>query len=298
MLSQPKLVEVAEDWCRKEAHLFEGIAGHGAFKETFQVRSPEGDHLALKIYKSDPTYERSRREIEAMKRCDHPNIGRVIAVGTHDLGGKTFGFATERFISGGTLKARLDRGSLSREEVLTIGDKLISGLTHLKDLDLVHRDIKPDNIMLDGDVGTPILVDFGIVRDLQADSLTQTHLARGPGTPLYSSPEQINNDKEMIGWQSDQFSLGIVLALCLLRSHPFDGTGSDLFRLIDEEETGILSAIVGRIGARGGVDQDIARQLRNANLPAVLKLLAPWPVQRFATGRRLIETWNKQRGVA
>jgi len=89
------------------------------------------------------------------------------------------------------------------------------------ELDLVHRDIKPANIMFKEGLETPVLVDFGIVRDLAATSLTQTWSPIGPGTPFFASPEQLNNEKHLIDWRSDQFSLGVTLYFARTARHPY-----------------------------------------------------------------------------
>src|SRR5207244_520254 len=73
--------------------------------------------------------------------------------------------------------------------------------------------------------GVPVIIDFGVVRDLADSSLTKTHLARGPGTPLYAPPEQLNNRKALIDWRSDQFSLGITLSYCAFGVHPYAQAG-------------------------------------------------------------------------
>lgn len=297
-MSQPELLNVAKAWCQQNGFSLEGRAGHGTYKETFRVRDREGQLIALKVYKVDPANERSRREIEAMQRCNHPNISGVGSVGTYEHAGRSFGYVTETFIEGGTLTERMASSLLGRAEVLALGGRLISALLHLKDLALVHRDIKPDNIMLrDGKAETPILVDLGIVRDLNAASLTQTHFQMGPGTPLYSSPEQLTNQKEMIGWQSDQFSLGIVLTVCHLGIHPFDTTESNWQKLLSEQRQQQFSDIVSRISGRGDIVPKAEYGLLEARLPVVLKLLKPWPIHRFNSGQSLADQWAEQPGV-
>ena len=222
-------MDVATAWCNANGHTLEGFAGGGAFKDTFKAVAPDGLTVALKVYRSAKVSERSAREISAMQRCDSPLIASVWGVSSFDHAGHTFLVSTEKFIEGGTLTDRLRGRLLSRDELLALGDGLIQGLAHLEAHGLVHRDLKPDNIMLDGQsVDRPIIVDFGLVRDLSATSLTQTFLLRGPGTPLFSSPEQLNNAKAMIGWTSDQFSLGVVLVAGLLGRHPFDLKGAGL----------------------------------------------------------------------
>jgi len=67
----------------------------------------------------------------------------------------------------------------------------------------------------------PVLVDFGLVRALDDSSITQSWLMMGPGTPYFASPEQLNNDKYLISWLSDQFSLALTTAFALTSRHPF-----------------------------------------------------------------------------
>lgn len=193
--------------------------------------------MALKIL--DPAkcnLSRSEREIIALKRCDSPFIAKLFDHGTiKDPSGVDFNFVVEEFIDGGTLTAQMTGAQLSQNLIRSYAVCLATALDHLKANQLVHRDIKPDNIMFRLSNQTPVLVDFGLVRDLSQSSLTQTWLPQGPGTPFYSAPEQLNNDKQMIGWRTDQFSLGVVLAICLLGRHPFqDGamTSADVVQAV------------------------------------------------------------------
>jgi serine/threonine protein kinase len=124
----------------------------------------------------------------------------------------------------------------------------------------------------------PVLVDFGLVRDLASTSLTLTWLVQGPGTPFFASPEQLNNDKYLIDWRSDQFSVGIVLAMCLNGRHPFHEKG------FTEMQT--VEAVLGRRRC----SEDFRSSAIAAGLSVLIKMVGVWPIQRFSEPNALIST--------
>lgn len=200
------LADAAQSFCATQGHRFIGPVGAGAFKETFHIVLATGEPQALKVYQPGFSPERTSRELSAMQRCSHPNIGRLSAIATFYHDGVQYLLSLEEFLSGGTLTTRMSRGLLNGREVRAIGLQLISAVAHIASHDLVHRDIKPDNILFRADGVTPVIVDFGLVRDLGGTSLTQTWLMQGPGTPFFAPPEQLRNEKTLIDWRSDQFS--------------------------------------------------------------------------------------------
>ena len=171
-----------------------GGVGKGAFKETFHVKA-DGVSEALKIYRPGFSAERTKRETEAMKRCAHPNIARLISIEPFKWKGTTYLIAQEEFLAGGTLTTRLEKsGHLNASQILDLGEALIDAVAHIASHDLVHRDLKPDNVLFREDGDTPVIVDFGLVRDLTQNSLTQTWALQGPGTPFFAPPEQLLNE--------------------------------------------------------------------------------------------------------
>lgn len=271
---------VARGICSSRGLVFCGKTGEGAFKVTFRVSDSEGGHLALKIFKSMSIGDRAEREIEAMPRCSHPNVGRLVAVDILPWGSVHRLYVLEEFLSGGTLSARIESRGFSRSEWKEMGLQLIDGLAYIAGLGLVHRDIKPDNIMFRGDDCSPVIVDLGVVKDLYARSLTPTWAPHGPGTPLFSSPEQLNNDKRLLDWRSDQFSLGLVLSNVYYNVHPYlyEDSGADAVSLMmQRRHPGILF--------RERVLQD--------GLPPILRMLGPWPHQRYRTPGELALSWSK-----
>jgi serine/threonine-protein kinase PpkA len=174
--------EVARDICLSKGWALLGPIGGGSFKRVFRVQDSERNTFALKIVAE--MSPRNSREVTALRRCNHPNIARLFSVGRHNHNRTPYDYTLEEFLAGGTLTNRLDGNRLlNDEQVLRLGDSIIGAIIHLTDLGLVHRDIKPDNIMFKEDGVTPVLVDFGLVRDLADVSLTQTWAPRGPGTP-------------------------------------------------------------------------------------------------------------------
>jgi len=180
-------------------------------------------------------------------------------------------FLVMKFIAGGSLQQRLDReGPLDVCEVLRIGIHTAKGLAAAHAQGLIHRDVKPSNILLDEGVDRALLTDFGLARATDDASLTRSGFH--PGTPHYMSPEQVRG--EAIDARSDLFGLGCVLyALC---------TGHPPFR--SETSYAVLRRIT----------DDTPRPIRetNANVPEwleriVIKLLAKSPDDRYASATEL-----------
>jgi len=281
MSPQVDLSEVARSICASKELTFGQFVGGGAFKQVFQVEQEDNEVYALKVV-AEAT-RRTSREIEALQLCDHPNIARLFEVGTHTYQGNSYDYLIEEFLAGGTLTKKLeDRGNLNTEQTLILGEKLIEAISHLASHKLVHRDIKPDNIMYREDGSTPVIVDFGIVRDLSAVSLTQTWAAQ-PGTPFYAAPEQLNNQKRLIGWRTDQFSLGIVLCCARFGVHPFQQSNDTS-----------PSFVVQRVASRENRSTGTLNLIRDSGLECIEKMTRVWPVERYRLSENLIRDWRGQ----
>ncbi|MDQ7792888.1 MAG: serine/threonine-protein kinase [bacterium] len=272
-MTGPELEWVAAKICRLRSYEYISFIGKGAFKEAFWV-ARGSDNLALKII--DPLKQehlRTEREIAAITRCDCPSIARLYDHGSIESGDgrQCFFFTVEELLRGGTLTDKLARagGTLTVPEILKLGSDLSKAIHHLQQLRLVHRDIKPDNILFRANDDGPVLVDLGLVRDLSLSSLTVSWAMRGPCTPFFACPEQLNNDKYLISWKSDQYSLGVVLWFCLTGEHPYQRVG------ISNEDT--INAVV----ERQPVPATVVEQSRELGLWGVPIMLEPWPIRRF-----------------
>lgn len=276
------LEPVARAICEALDFSFGGGIGRGTFKETFLATTPEGTKIAVKVLKPGFSTERSEREVDAMKRCSHPNIVGLLQLADFEHGGTNYAYLTEAFMEGGTLEDRLKGGRMSRAETLILGEQLIRAVGHIAEKGLVHRDIKPANIMYLAPGGEAVIGDFGIVRDLGKESVTKSYLLRGPGTPFFAAPEQLNNEKVLIDWRTDQFAVGVTLAIAHIGSHPYRRPGES-----DEQA-------VARVGDRKGPDQEFLRASAAAGLPVLSKMVAAWPAQRVRTPDVLLKEWREQ----
>lgn len=278
---QTTLRKVVEAICSNLNLSYLGGSGIGSFKETYHVLSEAGENIALKVFKSANANERTSREIDAMKVCEHHNIARLLEVTKYEYDGQSYLYLLEEYLSGGTLSEKLQKSTYDILSFHFIGMALIEALEHIAERNLVHRDIKPDNIMFREDGETPVIVDFGLVRDLNNQSLTQTWLLQGPGSPYYSAPEQLNNQKELIDWKTDQFALGITFSLCLLGVHPYyhkgDTQGDVVMRMIKRENC----------------SEDYKQLCEDNGLSILKKMVEPWPIYRFRTPQLLIKAWNE-----
>lgn len=271
MSPQPEFQRHAAEIAAIEGFSAPVFCGKGAFKETYCVRRQEQPPVALKLIDLQKSHLlRIQREIDALARCDSANIGRLLgAKSARCADGREFVVVLEEFFSGGTLEDRL-AGQLSVSAKVGIAGGLARAVQDLHPLRLVHRDIKPANVMFrDPDSFHPMLVDFGLVRDLSQVSATHSWVMPGPGTPLYASPEQLTNDKAMIDWRSDQFAVGVIACWMLTGGHPY-------------QEDGMSQAdIVAAVANRRGPSAVAQSRLESVGHPGVLRAVSPWPVGRY-----------------
>jgi serine/threonine-protein kinase len=195
--------------------------GRGSDSRTFLAIGREGQKLALKILHPEVlesvAADRFLREIKMVSQLNHPHIARLLDSGERDW----LVYLVTTFIDGPSLREVLGRSpQLSVADTLRIGCDLLDALTHAHQLGIVHRDVKPENVLISADRGA-VLLDFGIARAIitsGTDAITRTGIT--VGSSAYMSPEQINGEKDIDG-RSDLYSLGCVLFECLAGRPPF-----------------------------------------------------------------------------
>ena len=200
----------------------EDLCGSGGMSSVWRAHDRLLDRkVALKIlhrrYGEDAEYvERFRREARAVARLSHPNIVTVIDRG--EEGDRQF--IVFEFVDGENLKEVVERrGPLPVDEAVEVGLAIARGLAFAHEQGIVHRDVKPQNVLMNGD-GRAKVTDFGIARSLDVvRGVTQTGTVLG--TSNYIAPEQASGER--VDAQSDVYSLGCVLYELLTGDVPFDG---------------------------------------------------------------------------
>ncbi len=179
-----------------------------------------GELVALKVLHEQMAIhaERFEREALALRSLDHPGIVRYVTHGALPSGAT---YVAMEWVEGETLSARLRRGPLAVAEVVRLGQRLADALGHAHARGIVHRDVKPSNVLLeDGDVDRPRLVDFGVAWAPSWQTLTRAGFLIG--TPGYLAPEQARTGDPIDG-RTDLFALGCVLYHALVRRPAFRG---------------------------------------------------------------------------
>jgi len=279
MSTDPQLQAVAQAICAHRGLVLGPEVGEGAFKHTFHVHTSSGEPRALKVYRRLGANARTQREVDAITRCTHPGVVRFELIDAWHDGGKEYVYSLEEYLAGGTLTARTNKAQLSVVDLRALAVGLVDAVAHIAGLDLVHRDLKPDNIMFRVSGGPPVIVDFGLVRDLSQSSLTKTWLPQGPGTPYYAPPEQLNNEKALIDWRADQFALGVLLTVSSLGEHPYALAGQDPYQTVD------------RVASREQPSPEFVAWATANHLHPLIRMVAPWPIERFRTAALLGAAW-------
>jgi hypothetical protein len=247
-----------------------GLIGSGGMGRVYLGRTQAGRLAAVKVIRAeladDPDFrERFRREVEAAERVGGAWTAPVMQA---DAEADRPWLATV-YIQAPTLQRLvIDRGPLPAPSVCALGAGLGEALTAIHRAEVVHRDLKPTNVLLRQE--GPCVIDFGISRALDGDALTRTGVV--VGTPGFMSPEQVEGG--FVGPASDVFSLGAVLVFAATGAGPF-GTGSGhgvMYRVVHQQPN--LSEISGRL--REVAEACLRKEPQSRPAPAdVTRMLAP-----------------------
>jgi serine/threonine protein kinase len=185
------------------------------------VDQQDGAAVAVKLLRSaDPELARRlAQEARALERLSHPGLVRLLDTGVVD----SQAFLVMELVEGSTLANRMREGPLGAERTAGLGAALASALAYVHEQGIVHRDVKPSNIMVDA-AGNAKLADFGIAQLTDASTLTVTGTTLG--TAAYMAPEQLEHHQ--VGTGADVWSLGMVLLECLIGRRIYEGSPSEV----------------------------------------------------------------------
>jgi serine/threonine protein kinase len=174
--------------------------------------------VAIKLFRSDVADQlhRHEEEMRTLARLDHPSLVTVLDAGEDDVTHRPY--LVMSLVEGPTLAEELRYGALPSDRVAEIGIALADGLAYVHSQGLIHRDVKPANVLISAD-GRVHLADFGIARLVDASHITSA--GEVVGTPAYFAPEQVTG--EPVGPPADVYSLGLVLLECLTGRREYEG---------------------------------------------------------------------------
>ena len=213
-----------------ERYLLRSVLGRGGMGDVFLAHDEVLDRpVAVKVFRpgsgTPQEQDRQRREARLLAQLSHPGLVAVFDAGVAEDAGQAF--LVMELVSGPTLAERLHSGALPAAEVSSMAAQLADALAYVHAQGIVHRDVKPANILF-AEQSSPTaqqprvkLTDFGIARIVDSTRLTSHGFT--VGTPNYLSPEQARGGD--VGPPTDVYALGLVLLECLTGSTPFPGRG-------------------------------------------------------------------------
>lgn len=261
---------------RVGTYVLDSLLGQGGFAWVWAATRSDDKSFAVKIlkprYATDAPFEvRFRQEAAFAAGLEHPNVVRIEQVGP---AGEVPYFSMDLYPD--SLSDRLTReGTLSEADTITFATGVAEALAFAHSRDVIHRDIKPDNILLAAD-GRPVLTDFGIARAVSG-YVAATGFTMTIGTPAYLSPEQAQG--RTLDGRSDLYSLGITMYRAMTGEVPFKSNDwFELARMHVEDRPEPLRV----------KRPDLSKRLERI----ILRLLAKHPNDRYPDARALVEDLN------
>ena len=204
---------------RIKSHSFIARLHVSELSSVYLAQDPEsGRQLAYKVLRHVPDsggeqlFDRFLQEYEVVASIDHPHVVKIFSLGIAD----DHAYIEMEYLSGGTLETRLE-SAVTREEALNYTAQIALALGAIHDADILHRDLKPGNVMLRGD-GSLTLIDFGLAKQMRMDAAI-SGTGQIFGTPHYMSPEQ--GHAASVDARSDIYSLGCIVYEMLAGKRPF-----------------------------------------------------------------------------
>lgn len=256
------------------------VVGKGAFATVWEAEHLQsGRTVALKLIRVDlateQVFSRFAREIEVMKRLDHPNVAHV-----HDARiDSKLGYIAMDLIKGETLDSYIRTHKPQPLEIIRIAASVSDGLHHAHEHGVVHRDLKPSNIIVDENQ-EPQIFDFGLCKSMfgptspedSAESIDGLVI----GSPLFMAPEQARAKNSEVDGRCDIYSLGVIIYMALLRRHP-------VVESPDDRSATISEVAAGSVQPPTELNPKFSKSLEKI----LLKTLAPLPEDRYATAKDL-----------
>jgi tRNA A-37 threonylcarbamoyl transferase component Bud32 len=262
-----------------------GLLGRGGMATVHRATDETlGREVAVKVFATDSAdaneVERQEGEVRMLAGLSHPGLVTLFDVGDDVVGDRAVAFIVMEIVDGTTLADRMKDGPLPGPEVARIGGILADALGYIHRRGVVHRDVKPANVLLatpedDDEPAVAKLTDFGIARLVDGTRLTSTGSIIG--TVSYLSPEQALGEE--VGAPTDVYALGLVLLECLTGRRTFPGTAAEstMARVVRDPEiparlgtawVDLLSRMTRRDPATRPTAREVAAELRTGRAPA------------------------------
>jgi tetratricopeptide (TPR) repeat protein len=243
------------------------LIGEGGMGAVYQAEQQQPRRIvALKVIKpgwlSPGLLRRFAQESQALGRLQHPGIAQIYEAGTAETPAGTQPFFAMEFIRGQSLRDYAVGHRLTPRQHLELVAKVADAVHHAHQRGLIHRDLKPGNILVD-DTGQPKILDFGVARVTDSDTKAtlQTDMGQLVGTLAYMSPEQVLADPLELDTRSDVYALGVILYELLAGRFPYNTTGKmhEVVRAIRDDDPAALSSI--QRTYRGDIEIIVAKAL-------------------------------------
>ena len=211
------------------------IVGHGGMGAVLRARHRVLNRIvAIKLPLGflPSTYLRFLTEARSAARLRHPHICTIHEVG--DVEGRPY--IVMDFIAGPTLKDWAASHPPSARHAAEIVAKLARAVDYAHEHGVIHRDLKPANVIIEAEWGEPVLMDFGLAKEITQSTSDLTQTGDVMGTPAYMAPEQAAGRHEQVGPRSDVYALGVVLYDLLCGCPPFQGAAGEVLRRVQTED--------------------------------------------------------------